>query len=106
MSTEKTYKEQYDETKVEPLVKPCPPEGDYEGQIAYYKRKLSYKMPVTFRYGATIGLGTGFVYGIYKKSISVMVKHTLVGAAICGLGLCYHEFYELSRNYYLLNNKK
>jgi len=100
------YRKQYEGPPLQPLAKPIPSEDDYEGRIEYYKRKLSYKMPVTFRYGVTLGFGSGFLVGLYKKSIIVMPKHALIGAVVLGFGLCYHEFYELSRYYYLRDTKK
>lgn len=89
-----------------PLAKPLPPEDQYEERIEYYKRKFSYKAPITFRYGGLFGLGTGLIHALYKKSFIVIPKHFFVFWAGAGLGLCYEELYGLGENYYKLYTKK
>lgn len=94
------------EDRLKPMVKPIPPEDDYQGRFDYWKRKLDYKMPVTLRYGATFGFASGFLTGLYKKSVIVMPKHTIIGTVVGGLGLCYDEFTQLWKYYQLVNNSK
>lgn len=91
---------------LKPLAEPIPPEGQHEERIEYYKRKLSYKMPVTFRYGVAIGLASGLVATTYRKSLKPLWKHTLVGTLILGFGLSYQELLGLGEEYYKLNQKK
>ena len=89
-----------------PLAKPMPPEGQHQERIEYHKRKLSYKLPVTTRYGVAIGLASGLVATAYRKSLRPIVRHTIFYTTIIGLGLCYQEFYGIAQEYYQLNQKK
>ena len=94
------------EDRLKPLVKPLPPEDDYQGRLDHWKRKLGYKMPITLRYGATFGFASGFLVGLYKKSVVVMAKHTLIGTVVGGIGLCYNELSQIAKYTQLVNNSK
>ena len=89
-----------------PLAKPIPPEGQHEERIAFYRRKLSYKMPVTLRYGVAIGLASGLVATTYRKSLRPLWRHTVVATAVIGLGLCYQELTGIAEEYYYISQKK
>lgn len=89
-----------------PLAQPLPPADQYEERIEYYKRKISYKAPITFRYGGLFGLGTGLCFALYKRSFMVIPKHFLFFWSTVGLGLCYEELYGIADNYYKLQQKK
>jgi hypothetical protein len=63
------------------------------------KRKLSYKMPVTFRWGLLSGFVFGCLHAMVAKKRKYMVTHTLGLGFGAGLGLCYNDFYEIMRIY-------
>jgi hypothetical protein len=64
------------------------------------ERKLKYKMPVTLRWGALLGLFGGIIHGGFSGGRTIYaLTHSISGAAIIGLGLCYHDFYLYARTY-------
>jgi len=58
---------------------------------------LSYKMPITFRYGFFAGFLAGFTLGLIKKRPSYALVCSFVTTPTIGLGLCYEEFRELAK---------
>lgn len=66
-----------------------------EEQYARVKRKLSYKMPVTFRWSLLSGFLIGVVRSLYSRKRNYMLSHTLGFGVAGGLGLCYNDFYRI-----------
>ncbi|CAD8105112.1 unnamed protein product [Paramecium primaurelia] len=65
------------------------------------ERKLKYKMPVTFRWGALLGLFGGIIHGGLSGGRTFYAfSHSVGGALVIGLGLCYHDFYLYARTYW------
>ena len=55
-------------------------------------RRLSFKMPVTFRYGFAIGFFCGVPAAFITGRPSSLLKWTLYTTIGFGLGTCYEEF--------------
>lgn len=58
-------------------------------------RKLSFKMPQTFKYSFILFLGSGFLVAVIKKKASRFFLYPMIGTPIVGLGLCYNDFYRM-----------
>eukprot|EP01015_Nassula_variabilis_P006974 TRINITY_DN15300_c0_g1_i1.p3 TRINITY_DN15300_c0_g1~~TRINITY_DN15300_c0_g1_i1.p3 ORF type:complete len:104 (+),score=19.80 TRINITY_DN15300_c0_g1_i1:63-374(+) len=67
-------------------------------EIEKIKTKLSYKMPVTFRYSITLGFLTGFIHGAFTKRVRPILFHILGVGIGGGLGLCLYDFKAILEN--------
>lgn len=57
-------------------------------------------MPVTFRWGALLGLFAGIIHGgLSGGRVIYSLTHSAGGALVLGLGLCYHDFYLYGKTY-------
>ena len=63
-----------------------------EETIKRIYRRLSFKMPVTFRYGFVIGFVLGVPAAFYTGRPSTLLKGMLYTTVGFGLGTCYEEF--------------
>lgn len=63
------------------------------------KRKLKYKMPVTFRWGAYIGFILGCAHTLIGKNNRYLWMHPLIFTPSIGFGLCYNDFYRIYNIY-------
>ncbi len=70
--------------------------SDQDQKIATIRRKLSFKMPMTFRYSFALGLVTGLVHCTLAKRPSLFFKHVLTITPIGTLSLCYREFHDIA----------
>ena len=82
-----------------------PPLNDYKESIEFYKAKLSYKLPVTFRYGALIGACVGTVLALKRGKFLLVPYHLFLWSSTIGFGLCYDELYNLADNYVKMMSK-
>jgi len=76
-----------------------PKTDDYKANVEYYRIKLSYKLPVTLRYGTLFGLIVGTVLGLKRRSFRPLASHTLFWGSTIGFGLSYEELYGYISNY-------
>lgn len=88
------------------VISPLPPEGEYQGRIDYYYRKMTYKWPVTMRFAAVATFCSGAISFARKKSFIRMPLHMIVGTPILGTAMCFQEVYGIGTNYYLLKFSK
>lgn len=58
-------------------------------------RKLSFKFPVTLRYGIAIGVIIGLPLCIFAQKPSYFLRTMLYSTFFFGFGTCYSEFWEI-----------
>jgi len=58
-------------------------------------RRLSFKMPVTFRYGFVIGFVLGVPLAFFTGRPSTLLKWMIYTTIGFGMGTCYEEFGEI-----------
>mmetsp|Transcript_50027 Transcript_50027/g.57587 ORF Transcript_50027/g.57587 Transcript_50027/m.57587 type:complete len:90 (+) Transcript_50027:30-299(+) len=66
-----------------------------EAKIKFWENRLHWKLPITMRYAFTFGITFGLVSIFRKRKIQRFLGHVAFWTPTFGLGLCYHEFYEL-----------
>jgi hypothetical protein len=86
------------------VIKKIPAEPDYDGRIEFYNRKLSYKLPITYRYGMLVAFFSGIVSMWKKKRVLRLPLHLFVVGNTLGLGLAYEELYGIGYCYYKKNS--
>lgn len=70
------------------------------------KRRLSYKLPVTLRYGFAIGFFVGFFIAMGTRKPSHLIKTMIMGTFLFGFGTCYEEFSFILKHNYLEYTRK
>ena len=73
---------------------PQQPKGSQE-RIDEIKKHLTYKMPITFRYGFILGVLAGFTHMVVRQKPSLFLIHGFVWTNGLGIGLCYKEFSDI-----------
>lgn len=59
------------------------------------KRQISYKLPVTLRYGFYLGFFFGLPIAMKTHKPSTLIKAIIFGTLGFGFGTCYQEFSQL-----------
>lgn len=88
------------------IVKPCPPEGDYQGRYDYFMRKMGFKLPVTLRYALLVSLPAGVISFVRKRSVWRLPLHWIVTTNVIGWSMCYEELQGIGENYYRMKFQK
>ena len=57
-------------------------------------KRLSYKLPVTLRYGFAIGVFVGLPLCIFRQKPSLLIKSMLYTTIVFGFGTCLGDFKE------------
>jgi hypothetical protein len=86
-----------------PVVAPLPEEGDFEGRMQYYSRKLGFKVPVTLRFALAITCFTGVISASRKKTALRLPIHIVIGTPVLSTAICSKELYGYALNYYEAN---
>ncbi|KAL4511671.1 hypothetical protein ABPG72_012516 [Tetrahymena utriculariae] len=91
---EKLQKQREIQLKIQTPLQPVA-EVDPDKEWEKLMRKMSYKMPQTFKYSFVLFLGLGFIVAIGAKKASRFFIYPMIGTPVLGLGLCYNDFYKM-----------
>lgn len=75
--------------------------SDPQERVNEIKKHLSYKLPITFRYGFILGVLAGFTHMLVRQKPSLFLIHGVIWTNGLGFGLCYNEFRDILRIKYM-----